>query len=536
LDFKWSKYLWLFTSLIIFLFIAISSWPDKEAMFFGGAFGGFFTGAAIFIIFSVSESENRETWPEKLALTDLIFRGKGGVKEVGIGILHGIGLMGASILIFGILGYIAGKVGLIIELFDSDSLWFNSNLQSMISKFSVGFVTNLFPYFIFISFIPTFLKSRLQSRSKYYFLMVLILSLSCFHPHQTYPYYIFYLLLVPIALLWTYAIRNYSSLTIFIAFMGALTIHDLRLIALHPRGLLSTMSLALGSLLLLTFIISAILSFSKRKAEEHDSYMPEYICRIAEKERFARELEIARTVQLKFLPQSVPHFDKLEIASFCRPAREVGGDYYDFIKVGDRFMNVLIGDVSGKGVSAAFYMTMIKGIIKTLSRSNLSPSELLARANEIFYENVPRNIFVSIIYGMFDMEKGRFTFASAGHNPLIIHKKQKSGIDTINPKGIALGLDKGDFFSEVIKEASVSIEDRDVYIFYTDGISEAMNSAGEIFGEDRLCDLVDRNAHFSANRLQSTIIEEVDKFTGKALQHDDITLVVVKVKKGKVTA
>jgi serine phosphatase RsbU (regulator of sigma subunit) len=193
-------------------------------------------------------------------------------------------------------------------------------------------------------------------------------------------------------------------------------------------------------------------------------------------------------------------------------------------------MTVLIGDVSGKGVSAAFYMTMVKGIIKTLSKKTKAPAALLAEANEIFYENAPRNVFITIIYGIFDLKEKTLTLASAGHNPLLVWRYKTGKTRMINPKGIAIGLDHGERSGSIIEETCIPIEEKDVFVFYTDGVSEAMNSDEEIFGEERLRVIIEKYAHLSPQQLQEKIVDAVGEFSGKAPQHDDLTMVVVKVR------
>ena len=272
------------------------------------------------------------------------------------------------------------------------------------------------------------------------------------------------------------------------------------------------------------------LVFRPQCAEDYDNYVPEYVSRIAERERLVRELEIARSVQMRFLPQAVPEFAHLDIVSLCQPAMEVGGDYYDFVRMDEHNMSVLIGDVSGKGVSAAFYMTMVKGIIKTLSKKTRRPAVLLEEANEIFCENAPRDVFVTVIYGVFNLETQALTFASAGHNPLMIWKKKTGMTQKMNPRGIALGLAGSVKYRSLIEETTIPFEEGDVFVFYTDGVSESMNMNQEIFGEERLEAIITKSAHQPPRLIQRNVVEAVSRFSGKAPQHDDFTIVVVKIK------
>jgi sigma-B regulation protein RsbU (phosphoserine phosphatase) len=210
------------------------------------------------------------------------------------------------------------------------------------------------------------------------------------------------------------------------------------------------------------------------------------------------------------------------------PAQEVGGDYYDFVLLtGDR-LGVVIGDVSGKGTEGAFYMTLTKGFLKAVVRASLSPAVVLTQANALFYENVNRGNFVSMVYASLEMRGTKVTFARAGHNPVILFRARTSLAEFFQPKGIALGLEPGEVFARTIEEVSVPLETGDVLVLYTDGFGEAMNAAREQFGEVRLQESVVRLAGGSSEEILSGILNDVRKFVGRAEQHDDMTMVVVK--------
>jgi len=242
-----------------------------------------------------------------------------------------------------------------------------------------------------------------------------------------------------------------------------------------------------------------------------------------------RELEIARDVQMSFLPVKNPEFRGLDIAAKCLPALEVGGDYYDFVKLDENKLGIIIGDVSGKGTQAAFYMTLAKGFVKALSKTINSPSEFLIKINELFYENVERGTFISMIYGIFDLKEKTLTFSRAGHNPVLARQSSKKEIELLNPVGLALGLEKGQIFGKTIREIKVDMCPGDTFVFYTDGFTEAMNKYKMEFTEERLKETIALNADLPANELLLKTIENVNIFMGKALQHDDMTMVIVKV-------
>jgi len=207
----------------------------------------------------------------------------------------------------------------------------------------------------------------------------------------------------------------------------------------------------------------------------------------------------------------------------------VEGDYYDFIDLAENRLGVAVGDVSGKGTQAAFFMTLTKGFLRALANVSGSPSQVLTQVNRLFYESVDRGMFISMVYGIFDMRNHRLTLARAGHNPVIMRKSGASEVQTVNPGGMALGLDPGDAFARSIEQEEISFQPGDLFVFYTDGFPEAMNKKNEEFGEERLAQSVAKHATQSAEEIMSGIYQDVKSFTGTAKQHDDMTIVVVKV-------
>ncbi len=247
-----------------------------------------------------------------------------------------------------------------------------------------------------------------------------------------------------------------------------------------------------------------------------------------ERERIARELEIGQEVQKKLLPSlniDIPGFD---LAGFCLPAKEIGGDYYDIINGLDNKLGIIIGDVSGKGLPAAIYMTLTKGILQACVSDNLSPAEALSKANQLIYQIIERGFFVSVFFALLDYNSKKVVFSRAGHNPLIHYNKNTNEINTFQPGGIALGLEKGSHFRSEIEEAELQLNSGDILVFYTDGFSEAMNDQQEEFGEDRLLDIIKKHNEESAPSIIDRIHEQVMDFTGDTPRHDDMTMMILK--------
>lgn len=247
-----------------------------------------------------------------------------------------------------------------------------------------------------------------------------------------------------------------------------------------------------------------------------------------ERERLEEELRIAREVQQRLLPQETPKVAGLEIEALTITAYEVGGDYYDFINFSNGHIGFIIGDVSGKGTSAAFYMAEAKGVVQSLGKSLISPKDLLIRTNEILYESLEKKTFISMLMAIMDCKTKKIKFARAGHCPLLHYDVTKKKSALLQPEGIGVGMEKGNIFSKTLVEKSVSCNKGDIFAFYTDGLSEARNKTGEEFGDERLCDIINANAHKPIGEIKETIIDEILAFLDGENLADDLTLLLVK--------
>jgi sigma-B regulation protein RsbU (phosphoserine phosphatase) len=249
----------------------------------------------------------------------------------------------------------------------------------------------------------------------------------------------------------------------------------------------------------------------------------------AEKQRLEEELRIARQIQMSLLPQGTVTLPGLRIAALCLPAAEVGGDYYDLLPLAPTRMGVLIADVSGKGTSAALYMAELKGLVLSLSRIYESPAKLLCEANRILASTMDPRSFITMTYAVVDTAARSMRYARAGHNPIIQFEATTGRTRVLTPQGLGLGIDPGLRFEEILEEAEVPLAIGDTFVFFTDGLSEAMNGRAELFGERRLRDLVEASESLGSEELKQRILDEIRGFVGDAAQHDDMTLVILKV-------
>ena len=250
----------------------------------------------------------------------------------------------------------------------------------------------------------------------------------------------------------------------------------------------------------------------------------------AEKKRLENELRIARQIQMSLLPRNPTSVPGLSVTAVCRPAREVGGDYYDFIRLGERRLGVLVADVSGKGASAALYMAELKGLMLSLGYIHESPRQLLIAANRIMAGALDSRSFITMLYAVIDLDAGTLTYARAGHTPLIYASRYggRSDVRVLAPDGLVLGLNGFERqFAELLEEHHLEVRAGDVAVLFTDGVTEAMNEDDDLFGEARLARLLEEHASASLQTLHDRILRGVEVFVGTADQHDDMTMVLL---------
>ncbi|HLF20237.1 MAG TPA: PP2C family protein-serine/threonine phosphatase, partial [Bacteroidota bacterium] len=250
------------------------------------------------------------------------------------------------------------------------------------------------------------------------------------------------------------------------------------------------------------------------------------IARSFERERLQQEMMVARTMQKRLLPQGLPTSDRLDIVAISESSLEVGGDYYDFVQLSKDRMGIVVGDVSGKGVSAAFYMAEVKGIFLSLSKICSSPKDLLIRANETLIGSLEKKAFISLVYAILDTKNGSLHIARAGHCPVVYVSEGR--VELVRPSGLGLGLTDGEIFDRSTEERLIMLKEGDVCILYTDGITESRDRSGEEFGYDRLVSVAQRSKEQSADEIKNSILQEVRNHIGEPTYGDDMTLVVIK--------
>ena len=240
------------------------------------------------------------------------------------------------------------------------------------------------------------------------------------------------------------------------------------------------------------------------------------------KKRLEEELSVARRIQLSFLPATMPKFEPYDLGGMNFPTLEVGGDYYDFIPITPTDLGVAIGDVAGKGVGAAILMASFRASLRLESRSNYAISTILQKVNNFLYESNPPDQFVTAFYGVIDRRRNILTYSNAGHNPPFVVR----GNDAIPLE--TGGLLLGSFHGVEYQEGLINLRPGDILVFYTDGVSEALNSESEEFGVERLVELVRIYRDLGAMDMVRRICREVQRFESDAVPQDDLTLSIVK--------
>jgi serine phosphatase RsbU (regulator of sigma subunit)/predicted ester cyclase len=239
-----------------------------------------------------------------------------------------------------------------------------------------------------------------------------------------------------------------------------------------------------------------------------------------ERERIEQELQVARRIQQELLPEATPELDSWEFAQHYQPAREVGGDFYDFLELEDGRLGLVVGDATGHGMPAALVMATTRGMLRAVVQSLESPGEVLARVNEALVADIPPSTFVTCFYGILDPESGRLRYANAGHN--LPCRRRNGQAEELRARGMPLGLMPGMSYEE--KEAALEVGDST--LFYSDGLVEAHNPQREMFGFPRLRRLVAE--HAGERSLVDLLMDELRSFTGDGWeQEDDITLVTL---------
>jgi phosphoserine phosphatase RsbU/P len=485
-----------------------------------------FSSLIFFLSTSISDSITRQNWPEKLQTIDLIRIGHFFNRPVGISFIRGVSYSFILAGLFSLMLYLFPGSYLTVESnFFSDRRFFGNIVMVFLSLTSFFLISQL----IFLIFL-----GKIREKVSSSVILILITG------------FVFGLM-NPLTIELGPVVQELAIYAVIGLVMGAIYLKDdyltvfitLFFLFNHlfsaPGWLIQNspdMALFVTNLILMAagLMFGGYAIFQGKSVRELPKFVPEYVEELAQEERIKQELQIARKVQQSFLPVQTPRFDGLDIAAICKPAYETGGDYYDFIQLNGDRLGITIGDVSGKGIQAAFFMTFIKGVIHAVCENFSSTKEILARANKLFRQNARRGTFISLIFGVVDVKNARFTFSRAGHNPLLYYENDEKTLHSFTPAGLGLGIADTETFSTHISEQVIDFKDGDLLVLYTDGVVEAVDPKNSYYGEQRLRKLVKTFHEAGSETVLNKIVDDLNAFCEGANQHDDMTIVIIKKK------
>lgn len=243
-----------------------------------------------------------------------------------------------------------------------------------------------------------------------------------------------------------------------------------------------------------------------------------------EKGRMERELQMARELQASLLPQQTPQVPGWEFAAHWQPAREVAGDYYDFIALEDERLGLVVADVSDKGMAAALFMACTRSVVRGSVGRATSPSDAIAHANRLLCADATRGMFVTLFYALLDPVGGEITYVNAGHNPPLLCRADEDELETLTRTGMALGVVEDSPF----EERTLHLKPGDFMLLYTDGVTDATDAHEQNFGMERLQRVVLENRGASVAGIVSALEQSIEEFVGSIAPFDDVAIVVAK--------
>ncbi len=250
---------------------------------------------------------------------------------------------------------------------------------------------------------------------------------------------------------------------------------------------------------------------------------------LVEQEKAEYELSIAREVQRQLLPAEAPTILGYDSAAFYQGAKAVSGDYFDFIPLGNGLWGFIVADVSGKGIPGSMVMAVTRTIIRLVANKHQhGAADTLKETNRLISKQIKRGMFVTAFYAILDENTGSLTYASAGHNPMVIYRAGTGSYELATGKGIALGFNEGPLFDKTIQEQKTVLGSGDIMLIYTDGFPEAMNAANEEFGDERFYQIIAQNGNLDARGVLAQLVQAVAAHRGNAEQSDDLTIIAVR--------
>lgn len=478
-----------------------------------------------FIVSAIGESISRQHWSDKLRTLDYLRMGAFYSRPLGWLMVRSVFYSWILLGLF-VLGvaYLPGVYHTLPDVLFSHQYYLGFIVKPIQDAITLYIILQA----IFM-IVLTLLYSRFSNRLLVVGAAAIIYAIfnAALIPLGPIPYQIILNLLIGGILGWIYIRWDFLSMVVT-QFLFVVGIQAFQGLVLPDSGEI-WMFVFYAGLIVALLITGSMAALQGREPSDIQRYEPDYIEDLAMEERMKQELTIAKEVQASFLPVSLPDFHSTDIYARCLSAYETGGDYFDFFELERKRLGIMIGDVSGKGIQAAFFMTFIKGVLHALTTDDYSTKQVLSKANDLFIRHASKGSFITMIYGILDLEKMEFRFTRAGHNPLLIYRTQTGQIEELRAEGLGIGIRPAKEFDSYNRELTVSVQSGDLLVLYTDGIVEAMNAQSELYGEDALKEKLIALNQESAREITARIFEDVEAFAGKEKQHDDMTMVVIRI-------
>jgi sigma-B regulation protein RsbU (phosphoserine phosphatase) len=250
---------------------------------------------------------------------------------------------------------------------------------------------------------------------------------------------------------------------------------------------------------------------------------------LEEKRQLDRGMQVAQQIQTSLLPQTLPQPEGVRLAACSLPAFNIGGDYYDVIQIDGEHLGIAIADVSGKGIGGAMMMAVCQSVLRARAPQEQSPARMLSELNRVLSANLAEDMFITMLYMIFNTRTRELRFARAGHESPLLKRIHNGGPEPLDSAGIAIGLADAEIFDSAIQDLSVQLAAGDVVVVYTDGITEALNDQNEEWGEERLLQTIDTEAATGVEKLIQTIRQRLALHVGARQQYDDMTLLALEV-------
>ncbi len=490
----------------------------------GSAIGTFFLSVPAF---ATIDSLAQEVWPRKKHTITLLRHGFIKNSLVGTSLIRGIS---AGLIVTGIFAFIFGVYGRAWYSVANDDIVMSGQvlMPFLVINFNT-LILSVVVALLLVAFPASWLKSKSLHPQILWGTILLILALNANVLPDTGNSYINFIFSVLLMALPLYMFFKHDVLSLVVAlFISGLSVTTT--LAFITPGTADMPIFLTGMLMLSGLLIIGLVGASQTDdLSSLPDLVPEYIKKMAREQRIEKEIELAREVHSSFLSSAKPKIKGFDVAANCKTAYEVGGDYYDFIPLSDSKTLVIIADVSGKGVKAAFYMTLLKGYLQSMAEHYKQPDEILKQANRLFYDNSPRGTFITALAAVVDSETGKISFVRAGHDPLIV--LNSSNKPTVyKPKGFALGMAKQAVFDKHIELETIDMKVGETAILFTDGYPESFNFSRKQLGDDGFINILLNKLNESSTSIDllNSVQQEVLRFSAHAQQHDDMTMIVIK--------